>query len=243
MRDDQIAALIRPDRLTALGYNVDENSRYRPRRRAGNGRRGSRKRAYHYRTGLGLPPRVNDRAFSLADDLVIPHPRFGIDRFADGSEQTQRRQVMPQRILFAPFDKSTDRGRGGVQDVDLVAVDHIPKTIKVGIVRRPFVHKDRRTVGQRAVNHIAVTGYPADVGRTPENVVVLEVKYELCGVSGLRKISARRVQNALRLTGRSRCVKYEQRMFRVEFLGRAWDGDSLCEFVPPVVAARHHVYL
>ena len=39
--------------------------------------------------GLGLPPGVHNRAAAPADVLVIPHPRFGIDGFADGAEHAQ----------------------------------------------------------------------------------------------------------------------------------------------------------
>src|SRR5690606_34789832 len=39
--------------------------------------------------GLGLPPRVDDRAAAVADDAVIPLPRLGIDRLADRAEQAQ----------------------------------------------------------------------------------------------------------------------------------------------------------
>ena len=52
-------------------------------------RRDAGQRRDHDRAGLGLPPRVDDRAALAADVLVIPHPRFGIDRLADRSEQAQ----------------------------------------------------------------------------------------------------------------------------------------------------------
>jgi hypothetical protein len=40
--------------------------------------------------GLGLPPGVHDGAAFAADVFVIPHPRLGIDGFADGAEDAQR---------------------------------------------------------------------------------------------------------------------------------------------------------
>ena len=50
---------------------------------AGNGRD-------HDRTGLGLPPGVDDGAAIVADLLAIPHPRFGVDGLADGAEESKR---------------------------------------------------------------------------------------------------------------------------------------------------------
>ena len=48
----------------------------------------------HVAAGLGLPPGVDDRAAAAADGLVVPHPRFGIDRLADGAEDAQRLEVV-----------------------------------------------------------------------------------------------------------------------------------------------------
>ena len=44
--------------------------------------------------GFGLPPRVARPAAVAADLLAVPDPRFGVDRFADGAQQPQRRQVV-----------------------------------------------------------------------------------------------------------------------------------------------------
>ncbi len=48
----------------------------------------------HEVTGLCLPPGIHDRALLLADDAVIPLPRFGVDRLTDGAKQPQGRQVV-----------------------------------------------------------------------------------------------------------------------------------------------------
>ena len=39
---------------------------------------------------LRLPPSIHDGTTLAADVFVIPHPRFGIDRFADGAEHAER---------------------------------------------------------------------------------------------------------------------------------------------------------
>ena len=47
--------------------------------------------------GLGLPPRVDDRAAPAADVRVVPEPGLGVDRLADRSQQAQGRQVVLRR--------------------------------------------------------------------------------------------------------------------------------------------------
>jgi len=45
-------------------------------------------------SSFGLPPRVDDRAPFLTDMGVVPLPRIRTDRLTDGTEQSQRRQVV-----------------------------------------------------------------------------------------------------------------------------------------------------
>ena len=81
-----------------LGADSGQRERRRPRLRGGR----AGQRADHDPAGLGLPPGVDHRACSAADVLAVPHPRFGVDRFADRSEQPQRRQVVLGRLLRPP---------------------------------------------------------------------------------------------------------------------------------------------
>src|SRR5262249_5443909 len=41
------------------------------------------------RSGLGLPPGIDDRTPASADHPVIPHPRLGVDWLANAAEQAQ----------------------------------------------------------------------------------------------------------------------------------------------------------
>ena len=52
-------------------------------------RRDARQRRDQDVSRLRLPPRVDDRTPAAADVFVVPHPRFGVDRLADRSEQAQ----------------------------------------------------------------------------------------------------------------------------------------------------------
>ncbi|MNZ68807.1 hypothetical protein D3C78_870830 [compost metagenome] len=101
------------------------NTEERPRSGTGFQLGGTGQRSDHKAAGFGLPPGVDDRAFSVADFIVIPLPGFRVDRFADRTHDAQR-------IAFGPFDRlvtfghqGTNGGRGGIQDIDLVLVDHL----------------------------------------------------------------------------------------------------------------------
>ena len=192
------------DRLAVLGDDLGDDARQRPRGRARDrGRRAGQGRD-HDRAGLGLPPGVDDRAAAAADDLVIPHPGLGVDRLADGAEQAEAREVVPPRELLAPLHERADGGRGRVEDRDPVVLDDLPEPPLVGPVGRPLVHHAGRAVGERAVDQVGVPGHPADVGRAPVGVVVLEVEDPLGGERRAEEVAAGRVQDALGLARSSR---------------------------------------
>ena len=137
---------------------------------------GAGQRAIMITAGFGLPPGIDDRAAALADRLVIPHPRLGIDRLADGAQQPQAGEIVLVRPLIAPFDEGADGGGRGVENADAVLLDDLPEAVFVGQLGRPFVHDGGGAVGERAVDDVAVAGHPADVGRAPVGVVFLEVE-------------------------------------------------------------------
>ena len=122
----------------ALVDDLRDDARQRPRRRAGLGGDRAGQRAEHDRPGFGLPPGVDDRAAAAADDLVIPHPGFRIDRLADGAEHAQARQVVSLRPMIAPLDKGANRRRRGVEDRYLVLGDDLPEAVFARMVRAPL---------------------------------------------------------------------------------------------------------
>ena len=60
----------------------------------GDHRRGAWQRGDHVTTRFRLPEGIDNRAFLAADVLVVPHPRFRIDRLANRTQQTQAAQVV-----------------------------------------------------------------------------------------------------------------------------------------------------
>src|SRR6202023_3167741 len=89
----------------------------------------------HDRAGLGLPPGVDDRAATLADDLVVPEPGLGIDRLADRAQQAKRGEIVPVGPLGSPLDAGADRCWGAVEGGDAVALDELPPDALVRVVR------------------------------------------------------------------------------------------------------------
>ncbi len=214
--------------LQHLAVAVDDlrlDAEERLGRRAGLQRGRARQRRDQDAAGLGLPPGVDDRAAMLADHAVVPQPGFGIDRLADRAQQAQRIQLALLHRRLALAHQRADRGRRGVEDVDLVLVEHLPEARGVGIVRHALEHQRGRAVGERAVDDVAVPGDPAHIGRAPVDIAVVIVEHVLVRHRGVDEIAAGGVQHALRLAGRARGVEDEQRILRAHLLGRAVGGD------------------
>src|SRR4030095_367440 len=103
----------------------------------------ARNRRDHDRPGFGLPPGVDYWTGTLADNLVIPHPRFRIYGFANCAQQTQTREVVFERPLFAPLDERADGCWRCIENVYAMSLDEVPETIRLGMVWRAFIHQNR----------------------------------------------------------------------------------------------------
>ena len=86
LADAELAALIRADGRAVVAQDAGFDAEERSAGAAGLERVRAGQRRDEMAAGLGLPPSVHDRALLFANDLVIPHPSFGIDRFADGAK-------------------------------------------------------------------------------------------------------------------------------------------------------------
>ena len=191
--------------------------------------------------GLGLPPGVDDRAAVLADHVVVPFPGFRIDRLADGAEQFQ---ALARGLLHRPvarLHQRADRGRGGVEGVDLVLVADLPEPRHGRVVRHALEHQGGGAVRQRPVHDVAVAGDPADVGGAPVDLAVVVVEDVLVRHRHVDVVAAGGVQHALRLAGRARRIEDEQRILGVHVLARALGGHHLGGLVVVDVAHRIHL--
>ena len=101
--DDELAALIRADLFALIVDHRGIDAKKGKGSRSGFERRGAGQRSDHLHAGFGLPPGIDDRAALAADVLVIPDPRFGIDRLANRAEQAKGRKVMFRRPVRLPI--------------------------------------------------------------------------------------------------------------------------------------------
>ena len=173
--------------------------------------------------------------------MVVPLPRLRIDRLADRAEQPQRlaRGLLHRRV--AGLHQRPDRGRCGVDDVDLVLVADLPEARHAGIVRHALEDHRGGAVGERSVDDVAVAGHPADIGGAPIDVAVVVIENILVRHRHVDVVAAGGVQHALRLTGRARGVENEQRILRVHVLARTLRRHHLGGLVVPDVAHGIHV--
>ena len=169
--------------------------------------------------------------------VVIPQPRLGVDRLANGTEDAQRAPVGAAHIILTFAHQRADRRRRSVKDRDLVLVDHLPKPRRVGIVGNAFEHQGRGAVRERTVKDIAVPGHPADIGGAPVNLALAVVENVFVRHRRIDEIAAGRMQDPFRLTGRARSVKNEQRILGGHFGRRAVGRGRCARLVIPDVAA------
>jgi hypothetical protein len=82
--------------------------------------------------GLRLPPRVDDGATALADDLVVPVPGFRVDRFPDRAQQLQAGEIVFRHELVGLAHQQADRRGRGVELVDGVLFADLPEPARIG---------------------------------------------------------------------------------------------------------------
>ena len=80
---------------------------------------------------------VSMMGLSAAGHTMIPFPGFRIDRLSDSSQDSERREVVFLRPVFAVAHEQSDRGRGRVENRDPIALDQIPPSARIRIIRLP----------------------------------------------------------------------------------------------------------
>ena len=170
-------------------------------RRARLGRRGTGKRCDQNPAGFGLPPGIDNWTTAIANNIMIPHPGFRIDRLTDTAKKPQRGAVASLYRCLALAHQRPDGGRCGVEDVDLMFLDNLPEARAVGPGRHTLEHQRDRAIGKRSIDYIAVAGDPTDIGGTPVDVAIMIIEDILMGHRGIDHIAAGGVQNTLRLAG------------------------------------------
>src|SRR5580704_18226125 len=100
-----------------------------------------------------------------------------------------------------------------------MAGDDGPEAAEIGHVWGPFVHQGGGAVGEGAVDDVAVSGDPANVGGAPVDVFIVNVEDVFAGDVGADHVAAGGVNDALGLAGGTAGVEYIERVFGVHRFG------------------------
>ena len=115
-------------------------------------------------------------------------------------------------MSFALTHKSSNRSRSCVENINLMFINHFPKTRNGRIVRHTFKHQSSRCIRQRTVNNIAVACNPTDVGCAPVHIGVgVEIEHVLVCVRHMGEVTTRGVHDSLRFTGGAARVTHRGR--------------------------------
>src|SRR5690606_2362879 len=118
--DHEETALAFFDLVTRFVDNRRLDSRQGQGARPGLERSGTRQRVYHVSTCLSLPPGIDHWATLATNMREIPHPGFGIDRLAHGTNDAKTGEIEFLGVMFfvrfRRLDQRTNGGRRGIED-------------------------------------------------------------------------------------------------------------------------------
>lgn len=160
-------------------------------------------RAGEVRVGLTY---VDDVSGLLADDLMVPLPDFCGDGLAYGAEHTEVLHLVLHVIITCPLEQS-QRGGSNVELRHAVLLAHIPVPAEVGIRGRALEDNRRDTEEQGRVDHVCVTGNPADITTAEEAIGIVDVEDVFTRSCRTEQVSGSGVHDTLRLSGRTRGVE------------------------------------
>lgn len=174
--------------------------------------------------------------FLLANLLKVPLPDFRGNGFTNGTKNTQVFHLVVDVVVTSTLEQTQGSG-GNVELSDLVLVDHVPVAGEVGVGRGTLENNGGASQEQRSIDDVGVTSDPADITTAEEAVIVVDVKDILSGHGSTQEVTGGGVHDTLGLSGGTGGVKQEQRVFRVDGLGRQVVGVLLDLLVPPEVTA------
>ena len=176
---------------------------------AGFGGGGAGQGADHHAAGLGLPPGVHHWAAVMADHVAIPHPGFGVDRFAHAAEDSQRAHVVLIGHGAAALHEGPDRRGGGIENCAAMLLNHLPEGTWLARPGSTLVHDCGGAIGEGPVHDVAVPGDPAHIGGAPVDVVIADVEDPLEGEVGPEVVAGSGVHHPLGLAGGAGGVEHK----------------------------------
>ena len=125
-------------------------------------------------------------------------------------QHLEAREVVGLDGAGAVHHEGADRGGRGVELVDTVLRDHLPRPPRVGVCGDAFKHHRRRAVEERPVRHVRVARHPAAVAGAPVDIPRLDAERVLHGGRGIHHVPASGMLDALRVAGRAAGVEEEE---------------------------------
>src|SRR6185369_3722076 len=144
--------------------------------------------------------------------------------------------------LISPLSECSNGSRGGGKHVDMMSIDDVPKAVEFRKVRSALIHQRSRPILQWTVDDIAVAGDPSNISGAPVRIFFFQIKNPFRGEIRPDRIATCGVHDSLRLPRGPRCVKDVEGMFGVQGFAGTVVRRFRHEFVPPMIAARLHVY-
>ena len=242
LANDQQTASVRALLIAGIVNDCGVDTKHWDRATSWHGWRGARQWGNDMSARFSLPHRVNNRASTATNDLVVPHPRFRIDRLAHGSQDPKAGKVVLGRMHIAPAHEAANGGWRCVKVRDVVARNDPPESILGWEIRGTFVHERWYAVGQHSIHDVTVTGDPTDVSGAEIHLLVPwhQIECPARGRRGEHHVSTGGVQDSFGLTSTSRCVQEEQWMLTINGLTRAGGWLRWHQVMPPHIALWMH---
>ena len=147
---------------------------------------------------------------------------------------------------FAKTHEAAEGGWGCVNNIHAKLLYDIPKTAGIGPCRNTFKHERSTACAQWSIKNIGMTGYPADICRTKMDLPEIILKHIEEGIIGPDHIARAGMYHTLGFTGAATCIKNEQYVFRIHFLGFhkriALCFHFLYFIFPPHIASLDHTH-
>ncbi len=136
-----------------------------------------------------------------------------------------------------------DRSWRAIENGDLVLLDDVPPAIPGRKVGSAFVDHAGGAVRQRTIDDIGMPGDPADIGRGPVDVVILDVEDDSVRGRNASEIAAGGVQDAFRLGSGSGGVQEVEHVFALHLLRLTVRRLLRHDVVPPDITPFGPVHL
>ena len=137
--------------------------------------------------------------------------------------------------MISPSNKCPNRRWRSVENSYPMLGDNLPKPIRLRLIGRPFVHQRRCPIAQSPIHRVAMPRHPTDIRRTPKQVRLLQIKYQLSRQMSPQQITRRRMQNSLWLSRAPTRVENKKRVFTLQLFRRAVRRLVQHQLMPPAI--------